>query len=39
LPASIEWTVNSVSLVRSHLNRAGARYEDVAVVPLGSVVG
>jgi RNA 2',3'-cyclic 3'-phosphodiesterase len=39
LPASMEWTVDSVSLVRSHQGRAGARYEDVAVVPLGPVVG
>jgi 2'-5' RNA ligase len=39
LPASIEWTVDSVSLVCSHLDRGGSRYEDVAVVSLGSVVG
>jgi len=39
LPAPTEWTVASVSLVRSYLGGGGARYEDVAVVPLGPVVG
>ena len=28
------WTVGEVALVRSHLSSSGARYEDVAVVPL-----
>ena len=31
--------VRSVSLVRSHLGSGGARYEDVAVAPLGPVLG
>jgi len=35
----LEWLVGSVSLVRSHLGRGGARYEDVAAVDLGPVLG
>jgi 2'-5' RNA ligase len=39
LAAALEWPVNSVSLIRSHLGRSGSRYEDVAVVSLGPVLG
>ena len=39
LAESLAWPVASVSLVRSHLGRGGSRYEDVAVVELGPVLG
>jgi 2'-5' RNA ligase len=39
LAEPLEWPVGSVSLVRSHLGRGGARYEDVAAVELGPVLG
>ena len=39
LAESLAWPVGSVSLVRSHLGRGGARYEDVAVVELAPVLG
>jgi RNA 2',3'-cyclic 3'-phosphodiesterase len=35
----MEWVIGTVSLVRSHLGRGGARYEDVAAVDLGPVLG
>ena len=35
----LAWPVGTVSLVRSHLGRAGARYEDLAVVTLAPVLG
>ena len=39
LAGPMDWPVESVSLVRSHLGSGGARYEDVAVVKLGPVLG
>ena len=33
-PVAGRWSVDEVLLVRSHLSRAGARYEPVAAVPL-----
>jgi RNA 2',3'-cyclic 3'-phosphodiesterase len=39
LAGPMDWPVESVSLVRSHLGSGGARYEDVAVVNLGPVLG
>ncbi len=39
LAEPLEWPVGSVSLVRSHLGRGGARYEDVAAVDLDPVLG
>lgn len=39
LAESMEWAVGSLSLVRSHLGRSGAHYEDVEVVDLGPVLG
>jgi 2'-5' RNA ligase len=39
LAEPVEWAVGSVSLIRSHLGRGGARYEEVAAVALGPVLG
>jgi len=39
LAEPVEWAVGSVSLVRSHLGRGGARYEEVAAIALGPVLG
>jgi len=39
LAAPVDWPVGSVSLVRSHLGSGGSRYDDVAVVELGPVLG
>jgi 2'-5' RNA ligase len=33
-PVTAQWTVEDVTLVRSHLSAAGARYEVLAVAPL-----
>jgi 2'-5' RNA ligase len=34
-PIAASWTVDEIHVVRSHLSPKGARYESVAVVPLG----
>ena len=39
LDAPLRWPVGSVSLVRSHLGRSGARYETIAAVDLTRPVG